>query len=303
MKSYYLAACLLLTYCASVAQDHPAPKWQPNVQVNFSSVPTLQVSGTDSSYQSNLSISPRVEIRSNYGFGLIYSPYFVTAGPQPGIYMHQATVGLEQYDRKIVDLIADYSHFFFTQNPGVPTTPITNEILLGATYKNWWLMPRVSAGIGFGTNKETSPVSDAYDIELAAGTTHSFDWQFDDNTSLNVTPSVYVNAGTNEYFSFLQLSKYISHSNQYKNIVKNPHAGNKGRGNSSSNGNSTTTVTSAEVPVERQQLSFNNMEINLESTLGIGALNIRPSGSIYMPFSSTAHKLNGYWEVNLSYYF
>lgn len=301
MKAFYLAACLLLTYRVSVAQDQP-PKWQPNIQLDFSSVPTLQVSGTDTGYKNNLSVSPRIEIRNNYGFGLIYSPYFVTAGSHPGIYMHQVTVGLEQYDRKTVDLIADYSHFFFTQNPGVPTTPITNEVILGATYKKWWLMPRISTGIGFGTNKESSPPSSAYDIELAAGTTHSFDWQFDDNTSLDVTPSVYVNAGTNEYFSFLKLSKYISHSNQYKNIVRNPHAANKGRRNSTTT-NSSSSATTTEVPAKSQQLSFSNMEINLESTLGMGAFNIRPSGSIYLPFSPTTHKLDGYWEVNLSYYF
>ena len=113
-----------------------------------------------------------------------------------------------------------------------------------------------------------------------------------------MTPSVLLNAGTNEYFSFLKLSKYISHSNNYKSIVKNPHASNKGRGNS---GRSTTTTTSTSTSTPSQTISVNNIEVNLESTVEHGSISVRPAASIYVPVSSS--KLSGYWELNFSYYF
>lgn len=271
-------------------------KWQPSVELNFSSVPVFHVSGTDTSLQNAISFAPYFDVRSPGGFGISYSPYFVTGGSHPGIFMHLVTIGLEQYGKKDYELIADYNHFFFTDNPGIPTTPITNEIILGATYKKLWLSPKFSAGIGFGTNKETSPSTSAYDIELAGGVSHYFDWKGGNDFSFNVTPSILLNAGTNEYFSFLKLSKYISHSNNYKNIVKNPHASNKGRGNS---GRTTTTTSTS--GTTSQTISVNNIEINLESTVEHGSFSIRPAASLYLPVSSSA--LGGYWELNLSYYF
>ena len=271
-------------------------KWQSSVELNFSSVPVFHISGTDTSLQNAISFAPYFGVRSPGGFGISYSPYFVTGDSHPGVFMHLVTIGLEQYGKKDYELIADYKHFFFTDNNSIPTTPITNEIILGATYKKLWLSPKFSAGIGFGTNKETSPSTSAYDIELAGGISHYFDWEGENNFSFNFTPSILLNAGTNEYFSFLKLSKYISHSSNYKNIVKNPHASNKGRGNSGR----TTTTTSTSGSTS-QTISVNNIEINLESTVEHGSFSVRPAVSLYVPVSSSA--LSGYWELNLSYYF
>jgi len=292
MKSLSLALLCLMFYCNGRAQDS-TKKWQPTLGINFTSVPTLNISGTDTSFQNALSIAPVFNIRSKGGFGVIYSPVFVSGGSHPGIFMHIITIGLEQYDNKDFDLVADYSHFFFTGNSSIPTTPITNEVILEATYKQWSLMPKLSAGFGFGTNNDVSPSTGAYDIELAWGVSHSFAWEQKD-FSYNVTPSVLMNAGTNEYFSFLKLSKYISHSNQFNKIVKNPHA-------SHSRGNTTTTTTTEQTT---QKISLNNIELNLESSIEHGSFSIRPSASLYVPVSSQDNAvIGGYWELSLSYNF
>jgi len=291
MKSLSLALLCLAFYYNGRAQDS-TKKWQPTLGINFTTVPTLNISGTDTSFQNALSIAPVFNIRSKGGFGIIYSPVFVSGGSHPGIFMHILTIGLEQYDKKNFDLVADYSHFFFTGNSSIPTTPITNEVILEATYKQWSLMPKLSAGFGFGTNNDVSPSTGAYDIELAWGVSHSFAWEQKD-FSYNVTPSVLMNAGTNEYFSFLKLSKYISHSNQFNKIVKNPHA-------SHSRGNTTTTTTEQTT----QKISLNNIELNLESSIEHGSFSIRPSASLYVPVSSQDNAvIGGYWELSLSYNF
>lgn len=290
---------LLLSFSCSHAQDNTG-KWHPSAEINFTTVPTLHSNGTDTTYQNFLSFGLPIGIRSEGGFGIIYTPWFVTGGSHPGIFMHEVTVGFEQYDREKFNLVADYNHYFFTGNNSIPTSPTTNEILLDATYKMWWLRPRLAGGLGFGINKEVSKSQFAYDIELAGGVSHSIDWTGDNDFTFNLTPSVNVNAGTNEYFSFLKLSKYISHSSHIQSVVKNTHASNKGRGNTTSSSTGSTTTTETSVTTEK--IGLNNLEFNLESTVEHGSFSIRPSASLYLPFGK-ANSVSGYWEVNLSYYF
>jgi len=290
MKKLFIALLFLVFASYCIAQDS-TKKWQPSIGINFTSVPTIHTSGTDTSFQNALSIAPLFGIRSHGGFGVVYSPVFVAGGPNPGIFMHIITIGLEQYSKENFDLVADYSHFFFTNNSSIPTTPINNEVILAATFKKLWIRPKLSAGLGFGTNNEVSPSTQAYDIELAAGISHSFEWELN-NFSFNVSPSVLVNAGTNEYFSFLSLTKYISHSNNFNKYIKNPHA-RSGRGNSIPQ---TTTTT--------QTISVNNIELNLESYIDNGTFSIRPAASLFVPVSSTTNSVvDGYWELTIAYHF
>ena len=280
------------------AQDS-TPKWNFSTGMNLTSIPTQYFKGTDTAYHNTLSVSPFISLRSKGGFGFIYSPWFLTGGSNPGIFINEATVGLEQYDKKKFDVVADYNHYFFTGNSSVTTSPLTNEILLDVTYKEWWLRPRVAGGFGFGTNKEDSASQFAFDVELETGVSHSVDWTGNNDFSFNITPSLFINAGTNEYFSFLKLSKYITHSNNLNKVVKNVHASNKGRGR----GNSTTpTTTSVQSAINNETLSINNLEINLEATVEHASFSIRPSSSLYIPFAKT-NSVAGYWELNLSYYF
>lgn len=290
-----LSIVLLFLMCASycIAQDS-TKKWQPSAGINFTSVPTIHISGTDTTFQNALSIAPFFSIRSQGGFGVVYSPVLVAGGSHPGFFMHTITIGLEQYSKENFDLVADYSHFFFTNNSSIPTTPISNEVILAATYKKLWLRPKLSAGFGFGTNKESSPYTQSYDIALAAGISHSFDWELN-NFSFDVSPSALVNAGTNEYFSFLSLSKYISHSNKFNKYIKNPHARNQ-------RGNSTPQTTQTTKPT--QSISVNNIELNLESSIDKGSFSLRPAASLFIPATSTAGSgLDGYWELSVTYSF
>jgi hypothetical protein len=287
MKNIFIAVLFLMISLTGLTQDSTR-KWPLTAGINFTSVPTIIIAGTDTTYQSNLSMGPSLDFRSKGGFGVMYSPQFVVGGTHPGIFMHKITVGLEQYDKQNFDIVADYSHFFFTDNSSIPVTPISNEIIFGSTYKKCWFRPKLSAGVGFGPNKVVSASTTAYDIELAAGVNHSFEWNFK-TLNFNLSPSVIMNAGTNEYFSFLSLSKYISHSKKFGKIIKNIHAKNSRLPAS----NSVQTI---------QRISVNNMELNLESSLETGSFSLRPSCSVFLPVSSASGSgIDGYWELTLTY--
>ena len=222
MKKIFAAIFTVIISLNCIAQDS-TQKLQPAIGINFTSAPTINIAGTDTSFQNELSIAPFFTVRSNGGFGIIYSPVFVTGGQHPGIFMHVVSAGLEQYGKKSMDLVAEYTHFFFTNNPSIPTSPITNELVLAGTYKKSWIMPKFAAGFGFGTDNEFKPSKSAYDVEIAMGIAHTFEKE-NDKVDIAVTPSILINAGTNEYFSFLSLTKYISHSKKFNNYVKNPRA-------------------------------------------------------------------------------
>lgn len=293
MKNLSIIFVLTIYALSSKAQD-TIKKWNYSIGVNLTSVPVVQISGTDTTYQNSLSVAPAFSIRNHSGIGIIYSPAFVTGGPNSGIYMHKITAGFEQYDKKKFDLVAEYSHFFFTNNSAIPSTPISNEIVLGGTYKPSVIRPTLYADLGFGTDKTTASSATAYDIAIAAGISHSFEWETG-NINLSATPSLLLNAGTNEYFSFLKVSKYLSHNKKFNTILKNSHAKNNRR-------NGTTQTNSA--VTSKQQLSINYLELNLESALESGSFSLRPSGSLFFPTSSSSGSaINGYWELTLTYEF
>ena len=290
MKKLIIAIVFIISTWQGKAQD-TIQKWNYSIGANFTSVPIIQTSGSDTTYQNSLSIAPAFSIRNRSGIGIIYSPAFVTGGPNSGIYMHKITAGFEQYDKKKFDLVAEYSHFFFTNNTNIPSTPITNEISLGGTYKPSVIRPKLYADIGFGTNKTSSSASTAYDIAFSAGMSHSFGWKAGD-VALNATPSLLLNAGTNEYFSFLKVSKYISHSKSFNKVISNSHSRNRR--------NIINQTTSTET--SKQQLSINYIELNLESSLETGSFSLRPAGSLFFPTSSGL-SVDGYWELTLTYEF
>jgi hypothetical protein len=289
-----LSIVLILIICTrSIKAQDTIKKWNYAIGINFTGVPVIQTSGTDTTFQNSISIAPAFSIRHRSGIGIIYSPAFVTGGSNSGIYMHKITAGFEQYDKKKFDLVAEYSHFFFTNNSVIPATPISNEIILAGTYKPSVIRPKLYADIGFGIDSTTPSSTTAYDIAIAAGISHSFEFK-PGNSTINVTPSLLLNAGTNEYFSFLGVSKYISHSKKFNNVVKNSHARNtRGNGN-----NQTTNTTS------KQQLSINYLELNLESALEWDSFSLRPEGSLFLPASSSSGlSIDGYWELTLTYEF
>ena len=135
--------------------------------------------------------------------------------------MQTASAFYEEYDRP-VNLNFSYTHFFFTGNEAIPYTPITNELHAYIAYKNLWLAPAVAASIGFGQdeNNQTQTV-----INLAAGATHNFNFSTKNIEEADIAPSIFLNAGSNGYYSFLKTSRYITQSAGTKGVLKT-----KGRG-------------------------------------------------------------------------
>ena len=291
MKTVFSAIFSVIISLNCLAQDS-TQKWQTSVGIDLTTVPTIHIAGTDTSFQNALSIAPFFTVRSKGGFGIIYSPVFVSGGRNPGIFMHVVTAGLEQYGKKSFDLVAEYTHFFFTNNTSIPTSPITNEVVLATTYKKSWIMPKLAAGFGFGTDNEFSPSKSVYDMEIAAGIAHTFENE-NGKVDVTLTPSVLINAGTNQYFSFLRLTKYISHSKKFNSYVKNPRA-------KSGSGNAVITSTQSST---KEKITLNNLELNLETSIEKGPFSIRPTVNLFIPFSSKTPGVEGYWDMSLTYSF
>lgn len=257
--------------------------------VGFTSVPTVAITGIDTSYNNSLSIAPVIDVRNSTGLGISYSPKFVAGGPSAGIYVHEVTAGLERYNKELFDVVADYSHYFFTENKSIPSTPITNELYFSGTYKKPWVMPTLTLGYGFGTLKNAQGSSTVNDVNLSAGISHIFQKELSDDASLSLIPALKVNAGTNEYFSLLRSSKYISANKNYRNLVKKK----KGNGN----------VVVATTPVTKKSFSINNAEAELQGSFDKGSFNLRPGVNMIFPFSTSDNSVSFLWQIDLRYYF
>ncbi|MFI5186428.1 MAG: hypothetical protein ACHQF0_06875 [Chitinophagales bacterium] len=281
MKNYIFPVLFTLWTFFTYAQDS-TKSGAISISLNFSEVPVVNISGIDTGYQNALSVSPVIGIRSKGGWGISYSPSLVTSGNKSGIYMHSISAGYEQYGEKSFDLAFNYAHHIFTNKTNVPYTPLNNEVYFSISYSKAWVKPVFSTSIGFGN--DSGNIS-AHDIAIAGGISHDFSWEDKGIFSLiEVTPSVLLNAATNGYFSFLQVSNYISHSNKFIKYVKK---GGKRKG--------TNTNTS---------LELSNFEFNLETNFEMGSFSIHPSGSIVLPVSSgTDNSMYGYGEVSLQYHF
>lgn len=158
-------------------------------------------------------------------------------------------------------------------------------------------MPYIAAGIGFGKNTETGTPISVYDLGVSAGVSHSFDWEWG-NVGYSVLPSILLNGGTNEYFSFLNITKYIGHSNKFVDYVKKGAGARKRRGAGSGSGSTPVTTTGGE------QFNLTNVQLNVESSVDINALSIRPTISLYLPVGSASG--NGaawFWELAVGYRF
>ncbi|MDE3235797.1 MAG: hypothetical protein KGO81_07575 [Bacteroidota bacterium] len=311
MKKTIVLFTALFCYSISVfAQDSTdtESKWSPSISLNFEPVPVYSISGTDTSFVNSMAVGPVFSIRNKNGIGISYSPKFVTGGPTPGIFMHAVTAGVEQYDKQKFDYTFEYSHYFFTKNSSVPYSPLTNEIYTSLTYKKTWLRPSFSAGIGFGKDTENAVNNSAYDIGVSAGVSHPFSWE-KNKTSYTISPSVALDAGTNQYFSLLSITKYVGRSKKFTQIVKNSKAASalsRGRrnGSGSSTSSSSSTTTSTTSTSTKEKFNLNNIELGLESSVELGSFTIRPTGNLYLPVGSYAGTgIIGYWQVVLEYNF
>jgi hypothetical protein len=258
-------------------------KWKLSAEVTLNPVPVYLMSGIDTSFKSTLSISPSLEIRSKKGFGLTYTPHMVTGTVDNGIYMHDITVGYEQYNRKTFNFSGDFSHYIFTGNSSVPASLITNEIYTVITYKNSWIKPMISFGMGFGWDSENETNNFLYDVTAATGISHSFLHEFK-KSDFYFTPSVKINAGTNEYYSFMQSSKYISGSKDFNSYVSKK-IGKK---------NDLST---------KPELSISNLELAIRPSFEHGPFTISMGNSWYIPVKQTSAEITTFWYLKLNYEF
>lgn len=290
MKNIVSTLCLVFFSYLCFSQDAEKNKDDKgegkysSFQINFSTVPTQSISGTDTSYANSFSIAPVLDLRTKSGWGLSYSPAIITSGAKTGIYMHTLSAGYERYGKGKADLAFSYNHFIATNKTSVPYTPISNEIFFYTGYTGSWIHPLISASFGFG--KDSSAISKtATELALQAGVNHSFDWdQTGPFSSIELTPGLILNAGNNQYFSFLSASKYMAHSKQVLKAIKKTEK-NRKAGNSSA------------------PFQISNLELNTEIQLQSGRFSLQPEGSIFIPLSSTDHTIFGYWQVGLSYSF
>ncbi|WP_298301064.1 hypothetical protein [Hydrotalea sp.] len=260
-------------------------------------------------------MSPCFSYRNDNGIGIIYSPKFVIGGATPGIYAHIITAGIEQYDKKIWDYVLDYSHYFFTGNTSIPYTPLNNEIYTSLTYKKGWVRPFIQAGIGFGKDTENISSTSAYDIGATVGISHAFSWS-KKNASYLISPSLTLNAGTNQYFSLLNITKYIGRNKKFTKIVKNSAAAASANRSAAANGRGRNTGGASRssgtiIPANyiyssnmAESFNLNNIGLGIESEIDLGSFSIRPTANMYLPVGSFAGiGVIGYWQLSFEYNF
>jgi hypothetical protein len=279
MRKHTLFSLFIILSVFTFAQDSNR-SGTSSFRLQFSGAPVATFSTVDTSYQNALSISPVLDLRTKHGWGITYSPSIVTSGQRTGIYMHSLSAGYEQYGRKKYDLAFNFTHNFFTNKTSVPYSSLANEIFFVYAYSKTWLKPVFFTSIGFG--KDSDNVS-THDIGLAAGLSHDIKWEDEGIfSSIDITPAVLLDAGTNGYFSFLRASKYLSHSHRFVKYIKK-----HGKG-----------------VITKSPLALSNLELNLETDFVIGSFSIHPSGSIFFPLGrGTDHNAFGYGEISLQYSF
>ena len=304
-KNVLLILLIISTFYTSSAQDSTkTAKFHFIAGLNLTAVPTLNIAGIDTTFVNSLSVAPALTLSYN-GFSVIYSPKFVTGGSSSGIYMHALSLAYSQYDKPNVDFALEYTHMFFTNNPSVPYSPLNNDIYTALTLKKMWIQPKLAAGLGFGSTKATSSNSSgsAYDFGLSAGIGHFFEWN-NSPISYSVSPSILVNGGTNQYFSYLKISRYIGSNKKFGNFTKKGVGANRGNGtgNGRRNGGSTTVVTTPSVAGE--SFAISNVEANMETSAEIGSFSVRPTVSLYVPVGTAAGSgITTFWQIALQYRF
>jgi hypothetical protein len=278
------------------AQDS-SKAWHISVGLDIGITPVYVIKASDTSFNDALSLAPGISFSHKSGFAFGYSPKLVLGGATPGLYMHAVSVGLSQYDRSDFSYAATFSHYFFTGNSSVPYSPLTNELYTSFTYKKTWLRPGITAGAGFGTNTEVSPSTAVYDLGVSAGISHSFDWDAG-GLSFSASPSIYLSAGTNDYFSFLTTTRYIGNSGKSVSIAKQGKAAAAAHKKSNGNSGAGTTTT------QYKKLELTNVSFGLESSMELGNFTMRPELEIYVPVESAAGSgISSYWAIALTYKF
>lgn len=290
---------VLFLYClfqfSSVGAQDSSAAWHLTLGLNMGIVSTYKITGKDTGFANSLTQSPVITLGHRSGFSISYSPTFVLGGTQTGLFMQALGADFSQYDKPDYNYDISYTHYIFSSGTSVPYSPLNNEIYASFTYKKPWLNPAFSAGFAFGTNTEETPAKKVSDIGISAGLSHSFDWG-NDNLSFSVTPDIMLNAGTNDYFSFLKTTKYIGRSIAAAKLIKIGKAALAAKKKNARTANTTTTTT------QNTSFGLSNLSLGIESSLETGAFTFRPVLNCYIPVGSYAGSgLSAYWQLVFEY--
>ncbi len=260
---------------------------QAGITVNTTAA--YRINGTDTTLKNALVLAPFFRIMHKSGLGLNYSFNTLASGTGNKLFMHTASAFYEEYD-KPVNVNFRYTHFFFTNNTAIPYSPITNELYGYIAYKKLWLAPAAAVSFGFGKDENNQPQAS---MNTALGVTHNF--QFSNNTidEGDIAPSILINGGNNEFYSFLTTNRYITQSTGTKGFLKS-----HGKGHGNGNGGTGTATTESVT----NKFTLNNVEFNLYSSFTIGHFEIVPDASIFVPLNAD-NTFGGYWQLKLGYNF
>jgi hypothetical protein len=293
IRNSVLFFCGLLVFSSLSAQDSSGA-WHLTLGLNMGMVSTYQISGKDTGFANSLTQSPVITLGHKSGFSVSYSPTFVLGGSKTGLFMQTLSADISQYDKPDYSYDLSYSHYLFSSGTSVPYSPLNNEVYASFTYKKPWLNPEISAGIAFGTNTEETPSKKVSDIGISVGAGHSFDWD-KGNLSYSVTPDIMLNAGTNDYFSFLKTTKYIGRSIAAAKLIKKGAAALAAKKKNARTGTSTTTT-------QNSSFGLSNLSLGIESSLETGAFTFRPVLNCYIPVGANAGSgLSAYWQLVFEY--
>ncbi len=274
----------LFGYLQSTAQEK-TKQFTEQVGLTANTTAAYRISGQDTTLENAFVAAPFFRVMHKSGLGLNYSFNSLLSGTGNKLFMHTASVFYEEYDNP-VNLNFRYTHFFFTNNTTIPYTSITNELYGYIAYKKLWLAPAIAASLGFGQDENNETQSG---INLAAGVTHNFKFSSKTIDDAEISPSIFLNSGENEFYSFLTTTRYLTQSTGSKGFLKNHGKRNANIGN--------TTTASA-----TNKFALNNVELNLYSSFTLGHFEIIPDGSVFIPLNSD-NTFSGYWQLKLAYNF
>lgn len=278
---------LLLLPAAANAQADPQPKdsasgpaLQWTLGFDATSSPVYSIRKKDTSFVNQLALMPVFDLQHESGVGFRYSPSFIVTGPHQGLQLQQFSLYYERYGEKAWDLDFFYSRFLFEKNKYFPASPLNNEVYGMVSYTKTWLAPVVSAAYGFGKNTNAS---NAYDVSASAGVQHNFATETK-TRSRSITPSLELNAGTSNDFSFLKNAKYISRSPKFINK----------RGQ--------LKKAAAASATEATGFALRNVELGVYASFTVNHVEFVLTGSLFAPLKSS-ESFDGYGQFGLRHHF
>ena len=269
------------------------PEFSSQAGITFNTTAAYRISGTDTSLQNALVLAPYFRLLHKSGLGLNYSFNTLASGTGKKLFLHTLSASYQEYE-KPVNVNLSVSHFFFNNNPAVPYSPITNELYGYVAYKKPWLAPAAALSLGFGQDENNKATST---LNTALGVTHDFSFS-NKTVETDITPSIFINGGKNEVYSFLKTNKYIR-----QNTGSNGYLNRRGRGRRNGNsGNGNPTPTPITTQTVTNKFTFNNVELNLYSSFTLGHVEIVPDVSIFAPLN-TDNAFSSYLQLKLGYNF